>query len=122
MSRWKSLSAFWAQLMRQPEFSHWTRAKGGYWACRDAFGPFDPEEERGNQVFLVQVACIWMVHMAERERAHVLDSSDPLNHGDWMRWKNGFQDAREMDKETRELADRALANMERAERLMPSPE
>ena len=60
--------------------------------------------------------------MAERERAHVLDSSDPLNHGDWMRWKNGFQDAREMDKETRELVDKALANMERAERLMPSPE
>ena len=63
-----------------------------------------------------------MVHTAEHERSHWLDSSIYLGHANWMRWKNGFQDARDMDEETEELVDRALANMERAEREMPAPE
>jgi hypothetical protein len=117
MSRWKSLSAFWAQRMRQSG----KRDMGGAIACSDAFSPL-PGEGGGNLAFLVQVACIWMIHTAEQERAHVLDSSNTLGHGDWMRWKNGFQLARILDEETEELVDRALANMERAEQEMPTPE
>jgi hypothetical protein len=97
------------------------RVGDGTIACRDAFGPL-PWPGGGNLAFLVHVACIWMIHTAEQERANVLDSSSTLGHGDWMRWKNGFQLARILDEETEELVDRALANMERAEREMPTPE
>ena len=102
----------------------WTgvRRRAWYIACRDAFGPPLPWQREGNQAFLVQVACIWMIHAAEQVRAHVLDDPNSSGHGDWMRWKNGFQDTQDMDEETEELVDRALANMERAEREMPTPE
>ena len=120
MSRWKNLSAFWAQRARQSGLDY--DVVPGTIACRDAFGPPLPWQGEGNQAFLVQVACIWIIHAAEQVRAHVLDDPNSSGHGDWMKWKNGFQDTQDMDEETEELVDRALVNMERAEREMPTPE
>ena len=121
MNRWKNLSAFRAQQVRQQSELE-SESVCGTVACRQAFGPPFPSQKEGNQAFLVQVACIWMIHAAEQVRAHVLNDPNSSGHGDWMRWKNGIQDTRDMDEETEELVDRALANMERAEREMPTPE
>jgi hypothetical protein len=114
MERWKNLSAFWAG---QTRFASTDHASYALKAFREAFGPYEPDDEAGNRDFLLQTACIWMICGIGWIWPRVQGEAELWERERWEQWKQGLKDSRDVDSEdeTRDLVEEALSAMERAE-------